>query len=352
MVTLLISLIWLQSPADASVHQVPDRVDILAMTDEMKTYLDTHVVPLSGEIPRLQRLAEVVFDRRFLSLTYENDFTRTATEAFEAQSANCLSFTAMFVSMARYVGLNARFQEVTLNTNWERKGDVALLVRHLNARVRIKGVDYVMDFNPDLRQRVRFARPISDARAHAHYYNNRGAESYGARRYEEALGWFRLATETDPEMSYAWSGLGLCYSRLGSPERAETVLQMAIDKDRKDLVAVNNLAIFYRLTDRPEEAERLERRLDYHRRRNPFWHYTLAEQAIAEEDWRLALNHLKTAVRLREAQHEFHFAMAQVYGEMGYERRARQSLQRARRFAESEFDYARYSQKLDRLSGL
>jgi len=338
--------------SEAAPSSEPREVDILALTDEMRDYLDEHVVTIHGEVPRLETLAKIVFDKDFLSLTYENDFTRTASEAFESQSANCLSFTAMFVAMARYVGLNARFQEVSLSRSWERKGSVAVLVRHLNARLRIKGHDFVMDFNPDLQDRARFASPISDERATAHYYNNRGAETYGEGLYEEAMGWFELAVETDPSMSYAWSGLGMTHHRLGDDDSAEEYLETAIQKDRKDLVAVSNLAVFYTHMGRHKDAARFERRLQYHRKRNPFWHFAQAEDAMRREAWKEALHHLKTAVRLRDKQHEFYWAISRVYFAMGHERKAKSYMGLAARYAPTELDQSRYSQKLEKMNRL
>ena len=346
MLTLCLVLMWSGDPMPSPQ---PREVDIFALTDAMRAYLDEHVTTIHGEVPRLEKLARVVFDENFLSLTYKNDFTRTASEAFESQTANCLSFTAMFVAMARYVGLNAKFQEVNLSRSWERKGSVAVLLRHLNARLRIKGHDFVMDFNPDLQNRARFASPISDARATAHYYNNRGAETYGEGLYEEAAGWFDMATRADPSMSYAWSGLGMAHHRLGNDELAEDLLKTAIEKDRRDLVAVNNLAVYYTHLGRTDDAKRLERRLEYHRRRNPFWHYAQAEDAMTREDWKTALQHLKTAVRLRDKQHEFYWALSRVYYAMGHEGRAKSYMGLAAKYAPTQFDHTRYSQKLEKM---
>ncbi len=46
-----------------------------------------------------------------------------------------MSFTNMFLSMARYVGLNASFQEVKVPPDWTRRGDSFVLSRHINVNV-------------------------------------------------------------------------------------------------------------------------------------------------------------------------------------------------------------------------
>ena len=47
-----------------------------------------------------------------------DEITRTASETFRARRGNCLSFSNMFVAMARDVGLDVQFQEVEIPPDW------------------------------------------------------------------------------------------------------------------------------------------------------------------------------------------------------------------------------------------
>lgn len=328
----------------------PKPTDILFLTDEIRAFADENIRPKLSDLRKMEKLVDLIFDKRFLSLTYENDYTRTAVEAFESQSANCLSFTAMFVAMARHVGLTSQFQEVQLSPSWNRKGDVVVLVRHLNAIVDIEGKAYIIDFNPFLNNKVRFTTPISDARAEAHYYNNRGAETYGAGEVETAKAWFELAVDKDPSMSFAWSGLGLVYNRLGDTAKAEEILTKAIEIDESDMISLNNLALFYTRSGQSKVARKMLGRLERYRMSNPFWHYTLADNAISNGDLKEAEKSLKTAIKLRKVQHEFHWLLAQVYLKQGRKNLAERSLARAEKYAPTEFDQNRYAEKLQILT--
>jgi hypothetical protein len=83
---------------------------VLAVTDDMRAFLDAHVHPRAADQVRLRELIEAIITTDVFSLEF-NDRTRTASEAFRLRTGNCLSFSNMFVAMAREVGLMF-FQEV------------------------------------------------------------------------------------------------------------------------------------------------------------------------------------------------------------------------------------------------
>ncbi|MDJ0839351.1 MAG: tetratricopeptide repeat protein [Acidobacteriota bacterium] len=342
-------LLFAQTPLSPEAQVLMEESQFLALTDEIKDYLAEHVAVVKGALPRLSALSDVIFEEQFLALSYSNDYTRNAVETFEERTGNCLSFTAMFVAMAREVGLEAYFQEVELAPTWDRKGHVSVLMRHINALILIDGKVFIMDFNPFSGSKVRINRPVTDERALAHYYNNRGAEHYGAGEYESALANFLKAVQVDQTLSYAWSGAGLSQNRLGRFQEAERTLIKATQVNKRDMVAMNNLVAFYTGHDRLEEAGALERRVQKHRARNPFYHYYLANRAINEEDWEAVVKHLKNAIRLKRKQHDFHALLADTYLRMGKTDRARRHLNKALRYAPLELQATIYRERLNQL---
>ncbi len=139
-------LLMLTLPLNSDGLDAPD-VDILALNEEMKQFLDEVVMEKSPYM-RLQTLVYAIFSEDFLNLTYDNSRTKTAIETFKTRNGNCLSFTTMFVAMARYAGLDAHFQEVFILPTWTKKGDIVLLSRHMNAVVQLPGRQAEIDFNP------------------------------------------------------------------------------------------------------------------------------------------------------------------------------------------------------------
>ena len=62
--------------------------------------------------------------------------TLTASEAFHTRRGNCLTFSNMFVAMARYAGLNAWYREVEIDPEWNSREDTLLVSLHVNAAAR------------------------------------------------------------------------------------------------------------------------------------------------------------------------------------------------------------------------
>ncbi|MBN1833850.1 MAG: transglutaminase family protein [Deltaproteobacteria bacterium] len=112
-------LIFPQS-ADADIPNV----DILALDDDIKVLLDESVIPIRNKKRRLNALVEVLIGKVRFDAKNDRYGTKTAQETYDTGTANCLSFSNLFVAMARYVGLSAQFQEVPTPPNWIRTGTV------------------------------------------------------------------------------------------------------------------------------------------------------------------------------------------------------------------------------------
>ena len=81
--------------------------------------------------PGLRRADPILLD-----FDYEPSLTLTAADTFNHRTGNCLSFTAMFIAMAREAGLKAWFQEVKLPPEWSSVNDTFLVSMHVNAVVQ------------------------------------------------------------------------------------------------------------------------------------------------------------------------------------------------------------------------
>lgn len=328
---------------------VPE-VDVLAMTPEMEQLLDEHVKVVRNPVARLQRLIHVVFNNDFLNLTYENTNTKTAAETFAERSGNCLSFTNMFVAMARHVGFKVAFQEVTNVPTWDKHGNVVVLNRHMNAVVFLGGRIIPVDFNPDVVVDDRTSKIVNDRRALAQYYNNIAAEKFSRGSRHEALAWFKKAVEIDDEISFAWSNLGVAYQYVGDPVQAEASYKKALRVSRVELTAMNNLERLYTKTGRVELANKYRRKVQKFRERNPFYQYDLGRKAFDGGDYEEAILRFRKAIYRKPKTHEFHHMLAAAYHKMGRDTKAARALREARELAPDVFNKDRYSQKLQTIA--
>jgi len=334
---------------DAPVSLVGEQ-DVLALSPEMLAFLDAHVDRKGSDNFKLRQLISGIIDADKFGVEYD-DRTRTASETFRARRGNCLSFSSMFVAMARNVGLRARFQEVDFPPDWTLDRDTYVLNQHVNVRVDLRGAAArAVDFNiGDLKASYEMWE-IPDTRALAHYYNNIGVERMQAGDTASALSCFRRAiADGDRQFSPAWTNLGTLYLRNGHPPHAEAAYLQALKASDSDLVAMSNLVRLYeRLGDREMAAE-YQKRVIYHRNRNPYYRYELARRAYDAQQYDEAIGHLKFAIRKRPNDDEFYFLMGLSYLGKGDAQAARRWLARAEEVAATDALKRRYSSKIDTL---
>jgi len=334
--------------AEDSSAAVASAGEVLALSPEMSDFLDAHVNRAGSGILKLHQLASTIIDEDAFGLVYD-DRTRTAAETFRVRHGNCLSFSTMFVAMARDVGLSVQFQEVEIPPDWTLDNDTFVLNQHVNVYVDLAlAGTRVVDFNiADFRASYPMRR-IPDARALAHYYNNVGVERMQKGDTASALSYFRRAiVDNDRNFSPAWVNLGTLYLRNGHPAHAETAYLQALEADGSDLVAMSSLARLYEMQGDRERAAAYRKRVVRHRNLNPYYRYELARRAYAAQDYDAAIGHLKYAVRKRPKEDQFCFLLGLSYLEKGDERAARSWFARAEELAATDALKRRYSSKID-----
>lgn len=321
----------------------------LSINNDMKQFVDEHVMIRESPKERLRALIDSIFDKSLLDFKYDDKQTYTASRTFKNRSGNCLSYTAMFIVMARYAGLPASFQEVYDYSNWTRQGNIVVFNRHINAVVEVEGEKKEVDFHFSADKKLRYAKAVSDQRAQAHYYNNIGAEAMIVKHYGQAESLLKKAIQQDETFSPAWANLGLLYQHTGRTGPAEKTYQKAIALDRLNFTAQVNLANLYKKLDEAEKAEKIQQRIRKFLQKNPFYHYRLGQTAFNAADFKMALKHYKRAIRRNSKEPEFYAKMAAAYYKLGNHKAAERYLKKAEKCAGSSRDRKRYHQKLNYL---
>jgi tetratricopeptide (TPR) repeat protein len=314
--------------AHASAAVVAEQ-DVLAVSPGMARFLDRYVDRRGSDDVKLRQLVDAVIDTKTFGVQYDTT-TRTASETFREGRGNCLSFSNMFVAMAREAGLKVEYQEVDVPPDWSLDKDTYVLNQHVNVRVDLEmGRKRVVDFNiGDFRSSYEM-RTIPDTRALAHYYNNIGVECMQAGDMAGALLCFRRAiADYDRKFSAAWTNLGTLHMRNGHPAQAEAAYLQALKADKGDLVAMSNLARLYdRIGDR-KLAAAYRKRVIHHRWLNPYYRYDLACRAYDAQEYDAAIGHLTFAVRERPNEELFYVLLGSAYLEKGNARAARRWFER------------------------
>jgi tetratricopeptide (TPR) repeat protein len=326
-----------------------DDVDVLAVTPEMEKFLERYVLKYSNQQTRLDMLTTAVARTGVLGFEYDETHTMTSSEAFEARMGNCVAFSNLMVALARRVGLDARYQEVSIRSDWANyEGDTVLLYKHVNVVIETRNMSWVVDVSGlDIRPTDR-RKLIADSYAKALYLNNIAVEALLENDLPRAYAYMRKAIETDSRVTDPWVNLGVLYGRNDQLDDAAFAFNRALQIDSNEYSALSNLYEVYVEQGKFESAADLEPRVERYRRNNPYYLLRLSDEALEQERYEESISLLRKAIKKKEDDHELHFALAKTQYLSGELAEAESSLLRARELApESMMVY--YDRPLDEL---
>ena len=299
-------------PLENQPHIEIESVDFLALSAPMKQFIGTYANEDMNDRRKAWNLAYAALDPILFDFNYDSSVTLTAADTFKLRTGNCLSFSIMFVAMAREAGLNAWFQEVKIPPEWTSVNNTFLVSMHVNAVVQVGRLEYVVDVSRTKRGDSTQIRKISDAEAEAQYYNNLGADALVNDDLPLAYSYLVKATHTAPDTSYTWSNLAVVYNRNGQFEDAKNTYFTALDINPVETTAMNNLQAIYLNEGDLVKAGMFGSKVERHRRKNPYYLHYLSYQAIDEQRYTDAIKLLNQAIKMNKEEYRFHFTLARA----------------------------------------
>jgi Flp pilus assembly protein TadD len=304
---------------------------------------------------RRKKLILGMIDDGLWTLDYDPSLTYTAIETFQNRQGNCLSFSILFVSLAREANLDVIFQMVDIPPSFRADGEMIVLNNHIN--VLVKGVrsdvnflrDYVVDFNTAEYNGNYDTRKVTDNYAIALYYSNVAVESMQAGNSKNAFRYLKKGIETDPAIAGLWVNLGALYSRYEHYNMAEQAYRQALSVQPSNKSALVNLASTLHYLGHEEESEYYLKKVAYYRDHNPYYHYFQAQTAYQRNELEDALAYLAEAIRLKRDEHQFYFLRGLVHNQMREYDLAAKDFRKARDTAEKAQLIAGYTRKLQAL---
>ena len=319
------------APVDTS--QIPDP-GLFEVDDDMRAFVAEHVDDRRASRERTRRLLSAMIETGLMSLDYDDAKTKTARQTYHDRVGNCISFTSMFVALAREADLDVTFQTVEVPPIWYSDSDLIILNNHVNALVK-QNFDsrVVVDFNvTDLKGDYE-TREVSDEYALALYYNNVAMDALRASDYEESFRLLKKSIETYPDIAGNWANLGVIYSRNGADDYAIGAHLKALDLDRNHRPSLTNLAALHRSRGDHETAEKYARQIRRYQEQNPYYHYSHALAAYNNGDLETASERLAQALKLKDSEHKFYQLQGLIAARQGDAELALRSIKRARSLA-------------------
>lgn len=316
-----------------------EAVDPLALTPDMRRWLDRYVEPWAGDDTRRYLLALGLGPAGAHGFRYDATRTLTAAGTFRARVGNCISFAHLLVALGRAAGLDVHYERIETEPDWAEREDAYLVGNHVVAVFRTARGTYLAD---PAGIEVTLATPrqrLGDAEARALHHNNLAAEALLERQdlplaYAHALTALRIA----PGLAEPWVNLGVVLTRNEQFDDAERAYLAALDADPAALSAMSNLYGLYRSQGRDADAGRMQARVERHRRNNPYYLLRLAEDAEREGRLAEARSLVEAAVERKDTDPRVHFALARARWLSGDTSGAREALDDAWALAPPGFE--------------
>ena len=350
LIQIIFMLVFIQNPGNEEM--VNFNLDtFFELSPEMIEFIDERVMVQSTDYGKLNFLLNAIFDESILDMTYSNTRTTTPIETFALRTGNCLSFTAMFIAMARYCGIEAQFQEVYDLSSWTKKGEFTVYNRHMNCTVFIDGIRKEVDFNYLNKKEFILVRPATDRRGIAHFYNNLGAEELSKGNFYRAKIYIEKALEVDPSFSFGWTNLGVVHRLNNEFVQAEACYIKAANLNSRDHTPSLNLALLYESQGKDNQAKVLFKKVKRFVERNPYHHYELGKEAFEKGQYDVAVGHLKRAVKIHKTHPIFLLSLAAAYQKSGNLKKASKLMEKAKKQAANFDEKVLYDRKLQLIEG-
>jgi Flp pilus assembly protein TadD len=274
------------------LHALPREqlVGPLQVSEEMGQWLRRNVAPRGMDTERARALLQRLTTLHGGRWVYDTAFTGTAQETFQGGRFNCLSFSHLYVALAREIGLDAYYLVVD-RAEYDRQGDLLVTTGHITAGLRSGPHRFTLELNVGAPMDFSRGRVVTDDTALALHYSNLGVQRLTEGDLSGALEGLATAVTIDPAEALAWVNLGVGLRRAGMLQAAEEAYLMATRLDPDYLPAYGNLAVLSSLRGDGEATRRLLKKLDSRSTRNPYVLLTLG-------DWRLSEGELARAQRL------------------------------------------------------
>lgn len=248
--------------------------DPMELPDEVAREVGEEVGTSGDAELRLLRLASLLRAHHGVPFTYAPHETLTARRAYALRRGDCMSFTLLFIALARQLGLPAYVVHVTRLRSYYERGGISFVSSHVAAGYGHGPGAVVLDFSDTIDDyRLSLYEAIDDDAARALFFNNMAVDALLAGRLEEAERLLSFLSAEVPELPELPTNLGVVLNRLGRHDEAREVLGRAIDRFPLYKPLYTNAMEAARRSGRPDEAEAIAARGRAIEEDDPHFHF-------------------------------------------------------------------------------
>lgn len=307
----------------ADEQGIPDPDEVVAIPDALLDAYRQNVLDVTRSPERrMHLLVSFMFGENGLGLKYAADANYTMRDVYLHRKVNCLTFTILFVKLARLGGLEADGQMIDRLVTWGISGGMVVQSSHANAVIEIGSRKYMADIRVGELVSPVLDQKVSDDELVSLFYGNKAVDLLAQGRPEEARNWLNVAMNRDPGNASILNDAGVLEWRSGNADLAEKYFLSAVDRDPGLIGIYSNLVSFYREAGNENLAMEWSGRAAHLLAKDPYYNYSRG--LFHEQGGRFveARDAYAAAAKLKPDEPLFHMGLARVAESLGDARQA------------------------------
>ncbi len=247
---------------------------------------------------RLDRLRAALQNGRDYTIEYERGTTFSAVDTFENRRGNCVSFTNLFIALARSLGIRVQAALVSNRGISEREGNLIVTYNHMVAAYALGGGSvkiydfYGTQLEPGARLTLLDDWAVAAIRA-----SNDGISHLGLGETSEAVRDLEIAVKLAPQIGSLHANLALAKWRAGDVTGAFATIERGLAAEPGCPSLLQNLAALYVDEGKPAEARAALAALDV-RRASPYAFIVRGDLELRAGDPKAAIRNYRKAASL------------------------------------------------------
>jgi Flp pilus assembly protein TadD len=290
-----------------ALFRVPYKVN-----DELRREAQEIARPGWSHYFQSKQLALKLLAKHQLGIVYSHNYNLCAEDVYRERKANCISYTNLFIGMARSIGIRADYAEVTEVESYSKIGETVIYNSHICAVVFEGPNAYLVDFSLRPHKQYHSWQALTDLEAAAVFYNNMGAQEYLKQeepdRVEKALVYYDISRRLAPNLPQVFNNLGVLELNRHNVSEAERYFRMALERRPGYFAAYSNLAAVYLTRGELDKAITLYQGAVASSQDNKYAYHALARLQQRKGETEAAERNLRKALaldeRYTEARHE------------------------------------------------
>ncbi len=284
---------------------------------------------------------EIIYQFLQERLQHFNFYTRTLTaeQALSQNAGNCLSLAMLTHALAKTTAQVGVYYELARTPPvFQRDNGYVLSSQHIQTVIYEKNVNHTNFFSSKPHKLKidyfstagsRTLRRVSEESFKAMYYSNVAAEALIQNQYKMAYWNLRKALELDPKSPVALNLLAVLYQNQALDQYAERVFIYGLSLTDNQLELLSNYHRYLLDKNRQEEADYVAEVINDYNEPDPFRWVDMADQALSDGRYRLAINYFKKAQQQAPYLHQPLAGLAKAYFHLGHIDQALNAIQSA-----------------------